>query len=193
MSVDDTESVPLKSIRIETDRLVLREFQNSDNDRIVALFSEPESQEFILSKQRNPEVIQRFVSSATEFAGRVDRIGFQFVVELRETGETIGNIGISNVWRGSTATTIGWHFGASYARRGYATEAAKALLRYSFLERQVSRVRGDCFAANSAAIRVFHKIGMRRRLFAGILDRFLNSQYAEASKIVRFTTTSHDT
>jgi [ribosomal protein S5]-alanine N-acetyltransferase len=192
MNVTDAEPVPRKAIRIETDRLVLREVQDSDSDRIVALFSEHESQPFILSKQRNPEAIRRFVASAAEVAGRVDRIGFHFVVELRETGETIGNIGISGAWRGSTVASIGWHFGVSYARRGYATEAARALLTFSFAERQVSRVRGDCFATNSAAIRVFHKIGMHRRLFAGIFDRFLNTQYAEASQIVRFTTTSHD-
>lgn len=192
MIVADAEPVHRKAIQIETDRLVLREFQSADIDRIVAFFSEDESQALILSTQRNPEVIRLFMTSAAEFAGRVDRIGFHFVVDLKETGESIGYIGISNVWPGSTVANIGWHFGVSYSRRGYATEAAKALLGFCFAERRVSRVFGDCFAENLASVRVFHKIGMRRRLFAGILDRFLNAHYAETAKIVRFITTSHD-
>ena len=46
--------------------------------------------------------------------------------------------------------------------RGYATQAAKALLEYAFTNAQVPYVNGGCYKDNLASYRVMEKAGMRR-------------------------------
>ena len=48
------------------------------------------------------------------------------------------------------------------AGKGYATEAACAMLAYAFEDLKLHRVYGDCDDRNVASARVMEKVGMRR-------------------------------
>lgn len=176
-------------LRLESNRLVLREISDSDSARLVELFAEPVAQQFILNSQKDPASIRAYAARAAKFAGRTDRTSFHFIVELKGTGIVIGTIGVSNVWPSSSIAALGWHFGHAYSGRGYATEAGKTLLRFTFADRKVARVTADCLASNAACIRVIQKLGMRRRFFWWLLDMFLPKAYGESNRIVRHATT----
>lgn len=67
--------------------------------------------------------------------------------------------------RGAQAE-LGWVLDPGHAGRGYATEAARELLRYCFAELGVRRVTANCFLGNDASVRVMERLGMRRELHA---------------------------
>ena len=57
---------------------------------------------------------------------------------------------------------IGWCLDPAYEGNGYATEAAREMLRISFAELGLHRVTALCFAGNTASWRLMERIGMRR-------------------------------
>ena len=59
-------------------------------------------------------------------------------------------------------TEIGYWVRTSETGKGYATEAAGAMLAFAFSELKLHRVHGDCDDRNIASARVMEKLGMRR-------------------------------
>lgn len=188
-SINDLEEEligPRIALRLQTERLILREFADADIDRVVALSSEPESYRFILKKQKDAIKMREIATRKVQAAGRTDRTGYAFVVELGTISEVIGTIDVSGVWPRSTDASVGWHFGSAFSGNGYATEAARAILGFALAERGVSRIKGDCFAANLAVRRIFEKLGMRPRRLHWLTDPILKFAYGEKAPIVRY-------
>lgn len=65
-----------------------------------------------------------------------------------------------------TQAELGWALDPTYARHGYATEAARELVRYCFQDLGVHRVTANCFLANDTSWRLMERVGMRRELHA---------------------------
>jgi RimJ/RimL family protein N-acetyltransferase len=82
-------------------------------------------------------------------------------VVLREEGQLIGHM-VFHPWFAPRTYEIGWVFHSGYQGRGYATEAALALLDYGFRELGLHRIIATCQPENPASYRVMEKIGMRR-------------------------------
>jgi RimJ/RimL family protein N-acetyltransferase len=84
-----------------------------------------------------------------------------FAIVLRSRNRLIGVIGLSlkaQHWRGE----LGYWIGKPYWRRGYATEAAEAVLRYGFETLRLNRIFAYHFRRNPASGRVLQKLGMTR-------------------------------
>lgn len=56
---------------------------------------------------------------------------------------------------------VGYWIGLPYWGNGFATEAARALVAYAFVELRLHRVQGRHFTRNAASGRVMQKVGMR--------------------------------
>ena len=55
---------------------------------------------------------------------------------------------------------FGWRYGKPYWGRGYATEAARAVLDYALQTPAIPRIVCLCESGNIASIRVIEKLGM---------------------------------
>jgi RimJ/RimL family protein N-acetyltransferase len=89
------------------------------------------------------------------------RVASVFAITERESGGLIGAIGLEVASDGKEAE-LGYWIGVPHWKRGYATEAASAVLEFAFggtyaLERIIARY----FTRNPASGRVLEKIGMR--------------------------------
>ena len=80
----------------------------------------------------------------------------------RASGELVGVISIS-VERERPIGTIGYWIGVPFWGRGYATEAARAVVEYGFRELGLAEIHGACLANNPASGRVLEKLGMHHR------------------------------
>jgi RimJ/RimL family protein N-acetyltransferase len=67
--------------------------------------------------------------------------------------------------RGAQAE-LGWVVAPTHSGRGYATEAVRELLRYSFDDLGVGRVVANCFLDNTASWPIMERVGMRREAHA---------------------------
>jgi len=83
-----------------------------------------------------------------------------------DDGHLAGAMGL--VMKGDGIAEIGYWIGVPFWGRGYATEAARAVLRYGFEERGLVRIFAMHFGRNAASGRVLQKIGMQ---YEGTLRR----------------------
>ncbi len=84
-----------------------------------------------------------------------------FPVVLKNDQTLIGHI-VFHKYFGEHTYEIGWVFNPKYTNKGYASEAAHAVLKYSFEIMKLHRIVATCQPENIASYRVMEKIGMRK-------------------------------
>ncbi len=146
---------------LETERLKLRAFTLEDADIFERLIAPREVTDGTLSfphpvpegwgVERINRMLERIASG--------EHVEFAICSSL--TGELIGGIGLSITARHRRGH-LGYWFGVDHWGRGYATEAAQAVLRYGFEVLDLHRIEAAHWPRNPASGRVLTKIGMQR-------------------------------
>ena len=147
---------------IETERLVLRRWRESDIAPLAAFGADPQVMEFI------GDGSTRTINETARLVERLEREweekGFGlFAVELKETGAFIGFVGLSVpdfLPEVLPAVEVGWRLGRDYWGCGYATEAARAALSFGTVLPQVEKIVSICQVGNGASVRIMDKIGL---------------------------------
>lgn len=149
------------SVFIETPRLLLRQWKESDKIPFHQLNSDPEVMRYfpeLLSKQRSDAVIDKLKAL-------IDNKGWGFwAVEIKSSREFIGFVGLlaqdkSNI-PNSPMVEIGWRLASSFWGKGYASEAAAASLDYAFNNLELLDVYSFTALDNSPSRQVMSRIGM---------------------------------
>ncbi len=150
---------------LETQRLILRPFRAADISEIVRLLSEPAIAETTLNIPWPYDEAKARDWLAAQRREREAGTGITFAIVRREDERLLGAIDIRPNARHQKAE-IGYWIGKPYWGRGYATEAARAIIRYGFEVLGLNRIHASHFAENPASGRVMQKAGMR---FEGVL------------------------
>ena len=147
-------------MRLETPRLILREYTEDDTPAVLAYQRDPRYLRYYPWEQRTLEDTQRFVRTFIDWQSESPRRRFQLAVLLRESGALIGSCGVRRKPDDDTEADIGFELSPEQWGRGYATEAATAMMDFAFGELGLRRLSSWCIAENAASARVLEKIGM---------------------------------
>jgi RimJ/RimL family protein N-acetyltransferase len=142
---------------IETERLALRMFRESDTDSYADMLADPEVMRFLGKPQSRQEAWRNMAMVIGHWHLR----GYGFwAVEEKTSGELVGRVGC---WRpeGWPGLEVGWSLRRRFWGRGYATEAARASVDYAFKSLDQSRVISLIAPENVASIRVAERLGER--------------------------------
>lgn len=150
-------------VRFETARLVLRPPDDGDVDPLAAINADLEVMRFIGDgSTRTREQTADGIARARREWGEH---GYgMFAVELRENGRFIGWVTLAEpgfLPEILPAVEIGWRLGREFWGHGYATEAARVVLRFGFTACRLDRIVSIRHVANSASRRVMEKLSMR--------------------------------
>ena len=149
-------------MEIKTERLILREFQTSDWPAVLAYQSDPRYLRFYEWTERTPEAVQQFIEKYFVGPQRAQpRIKFQLAAVLQSNQQLIGNCGIRMNTADAREGDIGYEFAPDHWGHGYATEAARAMVKFGFTELKLHRISSWCIADNIASARVLEKLGMQ--------------------------------
>lgn len=140
---------------LETPRLRLRRIVAADWPAIHRYMSDPAVTRWLPEGRLDAAQAQAF---ARRHAGRSARA---VAVTERESGQLIGHMPF-HPWFGPATQEIGWVIAAEAQGRGFATEAAGALMAHAFGALGCHRVIATCQPQNTASWRVMEKLGMRR-------------------------------
>jgi RimJ/RimL family protein N-acetyltransferase len=151
---------------IETDRLRLRRSRPDDAEAISRYRSDPEVNRQQGWERTDAEGVRRDIE---EMAARAPGEGggwVQFTVEERDGGRLVGDVGLSPADGEPGVIKVGYTIDPAFQRRGYATEAVRALVDYALGTLGAEVVRAYASADNAASIRVAERVGMR------LIERF---------------------
>jgi RimJ/RimL family protein N-acetyltransferase len=145
---------------IETQRLVLREFQQADFRELAPILADPQVMKFsptgVLSISQTQEKIESFITSYKKF-------GFgKWAVILKENDQLIGYCGLAvEQIDNKDEKEIGYRLDSRYWGKGLATEAAIGAIEYGFERFEFPYILGIVERANAASVRILEKLGMR--------------------------------
>lgn len=145
---------------LETDRLTLRPFTLDDAPRVQALAGDRAIADTTL------HIPHPYAEGAAEAWIGTHASEFQagksvvFAVAVRDTDALVGAIGLT-LNSNDARAEMGYWIGKPYWNRGYATEAAHAVLDYAFNELELNRVHASYLSRNPASGRVMEKLGMQ--------------------------------
>ena len=146
--------------RLETDRLILRPFQDDDVDDYFAVLNTPE----VRLALHLPESLDR--SDAWQqmawFLGQWALRGTgHWALEERSSGLFLGRAGLHRPERSDwPGVEVGWVLHPDYWGQGYATEAGTEAIRYAFEDLDLDRIYSCILPENLQSQAVAQRLGM---------------------------------
>jgi RimJ/RimL family protein N-acetyltransferase len=148
---------------IETSRLRLRPFVAGDLDALFAYQSRDDVTRHLYWGSRSRDEVQEALErKIAATAIRTEGDFLALAAELASTGEIVGDVVLGLVSEEHRTGELGYIVHPDHHGHGYATEAARAVLRVAFEGLRLHRVTGRLDARNVASARVLEKLGMRR-------------------------------
>jgi RimJ/RimL family protein N-acetyltransferase len=148
-------------VELETSRLRMRQWRESDRAPFAAMNADPAVMEFFAS----PPSPAASDASIDAWQAQLAAQGWSnWAVELRESGEFIGFTGLSvprRTFSFSPCVEVGWRLARQFWGRGFATEAARAALRVAFERLSLSEIVSFTAVGNLRSRAVMERIGMR--------------------------------
>ncbi|WP_277966506.1 GNAT family N-acetyltransferase [Pantoea trifolii] len=149
---------------LETDRLILRQWQEKDLQPFAELNADPEVMNYFpkaLSRQESDNVVSRFIEMIVSNQGW----GF-WAVEMKATGEFVGSVGLAHQperFDFSPCTEIGWRINKKFWGQGIAKEAAEASLVYAFDVLHLREVVSFTSIHNTLSENLMTRLGMQKQ------------------------------
>ncbi|MEL6200743.1 MAG: GNAT family N-acetyltransferase [Pseudomonadota bacterium] len=153
---------------LETERLILRAFEDKDTSAYAAIRSDDEVTTFIGGSMPRYQVWRSMTSIIGQWAWR----GFSFFcVEEKASGQCIGSVGpyYPDGW---PEPEIGWTLAKSAQGKGYATEAGRAALTFAYQELGWTTAISVIDPENHASQNVAKKLGAHKEQTAASMWDF---------------------
>ncbi len=149
---------------LETQRMLLREFDVADAPFFMELNASPEVLKYTGDKPfESLDLAKKFLLNYSEY--QLHGMGRWLCVQ-KETFSPLGWCGLRYQTK-TKEVDIGFRFLQKFWKMGFATEAAKACICYGFDKLQLNEIIGRAMVQNKASIVVLEKIGMN---FIGNFD-----------------------
>lgn len=146
---------------LETDRLILRRFREEDAEAMYQNWaSDPEVTRFLTWPAHGSVNVTKYL--LTDWVKRYEEASYyNWVMELKETGEIIGNISVVKLREDIAAADMGYCMGRAWWGRELMPEALRAVMEYLFTEVGLNRIAACHDVNNSKSGRVMDKAGMK--------------------------------
>jgi len=146
---------------LESSRLILREWKKEDYEPFAKLSADTKVMEYfpnILSKKESDDLADKLQRHISQKGWGI------WVVEEKLSGNFIGFMGLHNIEDDlpfMPCVEIAWRLSYEYWGKGYATEAAKEVLRFAFEELELDEVVSFTAVINKRSEALMQRIGMK--------------------------------
>ncbi len=142
---------------VETERLLLREWNAEDAEAVAHIYLNPQVMEFIPGGVWNRERTARAIARMREL--NLERgYGFYPVV-VKSLGKIIGHCGLGLLEQ-TPEIEVAYLLDVPYWGHGYACEAVRAIISHGFSRFNISRILAVAFPQNLRSIGVMRSVGM---------------------------------
>ncbi|TDD14158.1 N-acetyltransferase [Kribbella turkmenica] len=169
------------SLPIETDRLTLRRYLETDYDDLLKLQSNDDVARFLLYDAQTPEQV-RDTTLPRRLADLppmdTDGQAVTLAVILRETGQHLGEVSLFAQNAAHRGGEIGFVFHPEFHGHGYAAEASVEMLRLGFEEFGMHRIIGRLDARNTGSSGLLKRLGMRHEA-TFVKNEFIKGEWTD--------------
>ena len=157
---DDLGVRPGPALPIRTDRLVLRAVTRDDAGALASYLGDPEVCRYLLHEPKTAAECRKL---ADQWSRRTapQTAGHKLVLVVEHEGEHLGNVSLT-LQDDGTSGELGWVFHPSAAGKGFATEAAAAMMSVGFEHYGLRYVMAQLDPRNTASGRLCERLGMTR-------------------------------
>lgn len=152
---------PKTNDQLTTERLVLRRFTRDDLEWLVAFYTDGEVTRYLGGPLHRAAVTELLETRVLRYYDEHPGFGIWQTIE-RATDRPVG-FHLLNHIQGETIVQVGYSLLRSAWRKGYATEMAREVMRYGFVDLRLPRIAAVANLANIASHSVLLKIGLERR------------------------------
>jgi RimJ/RimL family protein N-acetyltransferase len=149
------------TLPIRTKRLILRRFDGSDLDAFHAYHSLPETARFLPGPAKTYTQSMERVGHYANFVFEKEGDWAALAIESSADGVLQGEVVLK--WLpGHGQAEVGWSLAPGARGKGYATEAAEAMLRLGFEDLGMHRIEARLDELNTASAELCRRLGMRQ-------------------------------
>ena len=149
------------TLPIRTKRLILRRFDGSDLDAFHAYHSLPETARFLPGPAKTYTQSMERVGHYANFVFEKEGDWAALAIECSADGVLQGEVVLK--WLpGHGQAEVGWSLAPGARGKGYATEAAEAMLRLGFEDLGMHRIEARLDELNTASAELCRRLGMRQ-------------------------------
>ena len=145
---------------LETERLILRPFEETDFEAVHSYASVAENIEYMFWGPNNEYQTKEFILQSISQSKEHPCKNYQYASVLKSSKKLIGGCNLSLV--GDDEAEIGWIVHKDYWKQGFGTEIGKRIVEFGFSELGLHRIIAHCDTENYGSYRVMERIGMRR-------------------------------
>lgn len=148
-----------------TDRLILRRPREADLEPLLPGWCDPDMTRYTGTRDDPRAFVSAFIADMrAKSPGESDPGGpwYQFVIERREDGAVLGDLGVGFGVPGEHQAELGWRILPPAQRRGYAREAVAGLIGWLIDEHRIRRFVGVAASGNIASIALLRSLGFRQ-------------------------------
>ena len=150
-------------MEILTPRLLLRDFTAADLPAFLTYQTDPRQAEFYGPDEVGPEQARGLFQRFLDWAAEVPRRNFQLAIAERDgSGEAIGSCGVRLQGCEPGTAEFGLEIASGHQGRGFATEAARAILAFAFDDLGVREVLGTTVTENDRVQRLVARLGFTK-------------------------------
>jgi ribosomal-protein-alanine N-acetyltransferase len=144
---------------LETDRLILRDFQPDDFEAFFLTSQDPEYQR-LYSEKETTRGFWRIIFDRNLSPEKEDRLQYQLAICL-QTGELIGTCGVRTEDEKNQQASFGCAIARPYWGKGLAFEASHRIIDYGFSSLPLHRIFAETNSENTRARLLAERLGMR--------------------------------
>jgi RimJ/RimL family protein N-acetyltransferase len=168
------------NLRLETERLILRDFVEADWRDVHQYGSDPDTVKYQPFGPNTEEETKAYIQRMLANQKAQPRVHYEFALVNKQDNKVIGGVGLNIRNAEDKEAMLGYILNRKYWNQGYTTEAAGKVIGFGFEQLGLHRIIASCDPENTGSYRVMEKIGMQRegylreeRMFKGVWRDFL--------------------
>lgn len=152
----------MRHVKIETERLVIRELRDDDWHPLHAIESRAEINRYQAYDAHSEQASRELIARAQREAASDPRVVYELAIARRTDDHLIGRGGFKRSGHELTTGELWCVLAPTEHGQGLVTEAARAVISFAFGPLRMHRMFGDCDPRNTASARLMERLGMRR-------------------------------
>lgn len=147
------------SLPIRTGRLLLRRFRDEDLRDMLEFLDHPSVARATPEIEATEEGVLNYIAAQNSYELFEQDKCFDLAIERQIDGKVVGLLTL--VRREHSLGEMGFALGIDFRNKGYATEAAEALVDYTFKELALHRIQAETTSDNVDSYKVMERLGMQ--------------------------------